>query len=119
MIWHTLEGGILCLGTNESRFANFHYSTEIQLEQPIHLPLAVEHIKLIGSYPEDWHQDENIGSRIDQAAKILFANEKCSNTRIKDSNQMNEDSLNKAIKIVKEQLSNYQEAGLTQVSAWL
>jgi len=74
MRWYTLDDGRLCLGTKEKQFANFHIATEIKLSSEFSYPLLPEHVHLIGSYPEDWYQDDKIESKINQTAKHFFGN---------------------------------------------
>jgi hypothetical protein len=73
MKWYTLDDGRLCLGTDQLQFANFHVATEFKLNTSLEKPLNVEHIQDIGSYPEDWYNDESIDQKINQTAKKLFS----------------------------------------------
>ena len=73
MKWYTLENGRLCLGTDKEQFANFHIATEVTLENSFSVPLLEEHIELIGSYPEDWFEDEAIDLKINNTARHFFS----------------------------------------------
>ena len=72
MKWYTLNNGRLCLGTEKQQFANFHVATEVVLTEKLDLPLLPEHVELIGSFPEDWYQDDNIDGKINNTAKHFF-----------------------------------------------
>ena len=73
MKWYTLENGRLCLGTNEKKFANFHIATDVKLNGEFSAPLMEAHIELIGSYPEDWFEDETIDLKINNTARHFFS----------------------------------------------
>ena len=70
--WYTLENGRLCLGTNEATYANFHIATQVKLKQAVCTPLTQEHIDVIGSFPEDWYNDEQIDQTINNTARHFF-----------------------------------------------
>ena len=75
MYWYTKNDGQLCLGTENTRMAEFEVSTEIFLQQSLSQPLMEEHIQSIGSYPEDWNHDARISEKINAAAKFIFSDE--------------------------------------------
>jgi len=72
MKWYTQPNGTLCLGTKNSLFAYFHIATDVTLQKSINAKLTTDHIKLIGSFPEEWSSDNNISSKINRAAIHFF-----------------------------------------------
>jgi hypothetical protein len=72
MKWYTQDNGVLCLGTEENQFANFHVATELVVKTKIETPLSESHIELIGSFPEDWIADDTIDQKINDTAKHFF-----------------------------------------------
>lgn len=71
MKWYT-KNDRLCLGTDKQLFTNFHVTTQVKFQSEFSTPLLEEHIKLIGSYPEDWRSDKTIASKINNTAKHFF-----------------------------------------------
>ncbi|WP_196138236.1 hypothetical protein [Aliikangiella sp. G2MR2-5] len=82
MKWYTIDNGRLCLGTQSGQYANFHVATDVVLSSPITTPLLPEHVELIGSYPEDWFNDNDIDSKINKIAKHYFGLNKSSLTQL-------------------------------------
>ncbi|TQV84482.1 hypothetical protein [Aliikangiella coralliicola] len=77
MRWYTLDNGRLCLGTDKQQYANFHIATDVVLPEKITAPLRVEHVELIGSFPEDWYSDEKINDKINNTARHFFGMKNC------------------------------------------
>ena len=76
MIWYTQDDGVLCLGTRGSQYAYFHVATDVKMKQPISTSLSESDIEIIGSFPEDWRNDNKIADKINNAAKHLFGSSK-------------------------------------------
>ena len=72
MNWYTQEDGMLCLGTQSSRLANFNIVTDVRVLAKINTRLSESHIALIGSFPEDWRSDRLIAKKINNVAKHFF-----------------------------------------------
>ncbi len=72
MKWYTQDNGVLCLGTQDSQYANFHFKTDVIVKIKINTQLSESHIDLIGSFPEDWRTEKHIQQRINNAAKHFF-----------------------------------------------
>jgi len=72
MKWYTQSNGTLCLGTQNSLFAYFNVETDVILRKRINASLTPDHIKLIGSFPEEWSKDRKIAEKINRAARFLF-----------------------------------------------
>ena len=72
MKWYTLDNGRLCLGTDQKKIANFHIATDVTLTEDLTTPLLSEHVDVIGSYPEDWYQDQSIEIKINRTAQHFF-----------------------------------------------
>lgn len=50
----------------------FNVLTDLQLNEEMKMPLLPEHIELIGSFPEEWIEDNSIDQKINNTAKHLF-----------------------------------------------
>lgn len=118
MKWYTLSNGRLCLGS-EKELTNFHVATDIQLNYQISKSLTDEHIKLIGSYPEDWLNDEDINFKINHVAKQLFQDDWMAELNIINEEKISDKSINELYSIIKSQNEFYNKLGLSQISALL
>ncbi len=72
MKWYTREDGLVCLGTNPQQPTKFQVITDVKVKTQINTSLSESHIALIGSFPEDWRNDNNIAQKINKAAKHFF-----------------------------------------------
>ncbi|MBV1911160.1 MAG: hypothetical protein KUG78_17825 [Kangiellaceae bacterium] len=72
MKWYTQDDGLICLGTDCSKLANFHVVTDVKAKSKIDTLVSESHIALIGSFPEDWRSDKLIAQKINNAAKHFF-----------------------------------------------
>ena len=72
MKWYTQENGLVCLGTHSKQPAKFQVVTDVKVDTKINTGLSESHIALIGSFPEDWRNDNQIAQKINNAAKHFF-----------------------------------------------
>ena len=72
MKWYTQENGLVCLGTQSNQPALFQVVTDVKVNTKISTGLSESHIALIGSFPEDWRNDNKIAQKINKAAKHFF-----------------------------------------------
>ena len=72
MKWYTQDNGVLCLGTEDNLYANFHVATDVVVKTKIATNLSESHVELIGSFPEDWSADSSIDQKINDTAKHFF-----------------------------------------------
>jgi hypothetical protein len=81
--WYINDKGVLCVGKlprhpDHSQYDSstphriFKIETDIKPPVTISAPVTEEHVKTIGSYPEDWPHDSFIAEKIAAAARLIF-----------------------------------------------
>jgi hypothetical protein len=72
MKWYTQRNGLICLGDRTAKTPKFQVVTQVKVKSPIETELTESHIALIGSFPEDWRNDQKIAHKINRVARHYF-----------------------------------------------